>query len=222
MMTPLVIDHGVEYIFGAVILMGIIQMILAAFHLSKYVRMVPYSVLLGFLNGLAIIIFLAQFSQFPAAGNALFIMIGLVAVTMAIIQFLPLLTKAIPSPLVAIIAIALIIQFSPIDSMTVGDTASVAGSFPPFAIPNIPFTLETLSIIFPYSIIFALIGFVHSLMSMSVVDEMTETRGSGNRVVLGQGVANLITGFFGGMGGTTMIGQTIINIKSGGKTHGLR
>lgn len=229
MMAPLVRVHGVEYMFAAVALMGVIQITLSQLKLGKFVRMVPYSVLLGFLNGLAIIIFLAQFSQFetlnvlgeiiPMAGMELFTMAGLVALTMVIIFLFPKISKAIPSPLVAIVAIAAVLWLSPLDSPTVADKAGIAGAFPSFQIPDVPGTFAMFKTILPFSIIFALIGFIHSLMSMSVVDEMTESRGDGNRVVLGQGVANLVTGFFGGMGGTTMIGQTIININAKGRHH---
>ena len=221
-MVALVAEHGVEYLFATVVLMGVIQVGAGLLKLGKFIRMVPYPVLLGFVNGLAIVIFLAQLKQFQMpdgswmSGMPLYIMGGLILLTMLIMHFLPKLTRAIPSGLAAIIVISLIVIFGGLDTKSVGDIASIGGGFPPFHIPEIPFTFETLQIIFPYAVILAAIGLIESLLTMSVIDEMTDTRGQGNRVCIGQGASNVVTGFFGGMGGCAMIGQSMINISSGG------
>ncbi|MEN8168839.1 MAG: SulP family inorganic anion transporter [Pseudomonadota bacterium] len=226
-MVALVAQHGVEYLFAAVVLMGIIQVSVGLLKMGKFIRMVPHPVMLGFVNGLAIVIFLAQLQSFQVKdaegisqwleGMPLWLMLGLVALTMAIIQYLPRLTKAIPSSLAAIIVVTLIVIGLGLESRTVGDMASIAGGFPEFHIPMVPFSLETLWIILPYSIIFAAIGLIESLLTLTLIDELTETRGRGNRECIGQGAANLATGFFGGMGGCAMIGQSMINVNSGGR-----
>ena len=226
-MVSLVAQHGVEYLFAAVVLMGLIQILIGVLHLGKFIRMVPHPVMLGFVNGLAIVIFLAQLNSFQekdAEGqmqwlqnDALMIMLGLVALTMAIIHFLPKFTKAIPSSLAAIIVVSLIVIFIGMDSRTVGDLASIAGGLPEFHIPMVPLNLETLMIILPYSIILAAVGLIESLLTLSLIDEITETRGRGNKECVGQGVANTVTGMFGGMGGCAMIGQSMINVNSGGR-----
>ncbi len=226
-MVSLVAEHGVEYLFAAVVLMGAIQITVGLLRLGKFIRIVPHPVMLGFVNGLAIVIFLAQLNSFQikdAAGNmqwmqgqSLWIMLGLVALTMAIIRFLPKLTKAVPSSLAAIVAVSLLVIFGGLESRTVGDMASIAGGLPDFHIPMVPFSMETLKIILPYSIILAAIGLIESLLTLSLIDEITETRGQGNRECIGQGVANSVTGLFGGMGGCAMIGQSMININSGGR-----
>ena len=221
-MVALVAQHGIEYLFATVVLMGLIQVGAGLLKLGKFIRMVPYPVLLGFVNGLAIVIFLAQLKQFQSAdgswmsGTPLYIMGGLILLTMLIMHFLPKLTRAIPSGLAAIIVISMIVIFMGLDTKSVGDIASIGGGFPPFHIPEIPFNLETLQVILPYAFILAAIGLIESLLTMSVIDEMTDTRGKGNRVCIGQGSANIVTGFFGGMGGCAMIGQSMINISSGG------
>lgn len=223
----LVIRHGVEYLFAAVILMGIIQILFGLFKLGKFIRLVPHAVMLGFVNGLAIVIFMAQFSQFKTVdsqgvviwlqSSQLLIMLGFAILTMAIIYFLPKFTKAIPASLTAILVVSgLIIGFG-IPTKTVGDIASIAGGFPQFHIPEIALTWDAFLIVLPYSIIMALVGLIESLLTLTVIDEMTETRGHGNRECLGQGIANLTCGFFGGMGGCAMIGQSIINVSSGGR-----
>ncbi|TCK17723.1 SulP family sulfate permease [Thiogranum longum] len=226
-MVSLVARHGVEYLFAAVVLMGVIQISVGLLRLGKFIRIVPHPVMLGFVNGLAIVIFLAQLNNFKIedqAGNlqwmqgpALWIMLGLVALTMLIIKYLPKLTTAVPSSLAAIVTVSLLVIFVGLDSRTVGDLASIAGSLPEFHLPMVPFNLETLRIILPYSVILAAIGLIESLLTMSLIDELTETRGQGNRECIGQGVANSVTGLFGGMGGCAMIGQSIININSGGR-----
>jgi SulP family sulfate permease len=226
-MVSLVAEHGVEYLFAAVLLMGVIQITVGLLKLGKFIRIVPYPVMLGFVNGLAIVIFLAQLSNFKIEdtagdlhwmqGQSLWFMIGLVALTMAIIHFLPKLTKAVPSSLVAIVLVSLLVILTGLDSRTVGDMASIAGGLPSFHIPLVPFNLETLQIILPYSIILAAIGLIESLLTLSLIDEITDSRGQGNRECIGQGVANSVTGLFGGMGGCAMIGQSMININSGGR-----
>ncbi len=227
-MVALVAQHGVEYLFAAVVLMGGLQILAGVFHLGKFIRMVPYPVMLGFVNGLAIVIFLAQLSHFkiPGAeegswqwmsGATLWVLLALVFITMAIIHFLPRFTKAIPSSLVAIVCVTLAVILFGLDVRTVGDLASISGGLPDFHIPLVPLTLETLWIILPYSIILAAIGLIESLLTMTLIDELTETRGRGNKECIGQGTANVATGFFGGMGGCAMIGQSMININSGGR-----
>ncbi len=226
-MVALVLDHGVEYLFATVVLMGVLQILAGIFKLGKFIRMVPHPVMLGFVNGLAIVIFLAQLKQFqvPGAdgvdqwmgGSALWLMLGLTAATMAIIHFLPKFTTAIPSSLAAILVVSLAVIGFNLDTRTVGDIASIAVGRPNFHIPMVPFNLETLMIILPYSIILAAIGLIESLLTLSLIDELTQTRGRGNRECVGQGTANVVTGFFGGMGGCAMIGQSMINVNSGGR-----
>lgn len=228
-MVSLVADHGVEYLFATVVLMGVLQILAGALKLGKFVRLIPHPVMLGFVNGLAIVIFLAQLSQFKFVNSEgvkewlpsgqLTLMITLVALTMFIIHFLPKLTKAIPSSLAAIGFVSLLVGLFGLDTRLVSDMASVGGGFPSFHIPMVPFNLETLKIIFPYSCILAAIGLIESLMTLQLVDEITETRGSTNKECVGQGLANIVTGFFGGMGGCAMIGQSMINVKSGGRTR---
>ncbi len=238
-MVTLVADHGVEYLFAAVLLMGGLQILAGVLKLGKLIRMVPHPVMLGFVNGLAIVIFLAQLSQFGEAGKpgwladtfmagsiidvawlegaAMYTMLGLVFLTMLIIHFLPMLTKAVPSSLAAIIVVSLLVIGLDLDTRVVGDIASIAGGLPDFHIPAVPFSFETLMIIFPYSVVLAAIGLIESLLTLRLVDEITETRGHGNQECIGQGVANTVTGLFGGMGGCAMIGQSMINVNSGGR-----
>ena len=226
-MVALVAEHGVEYLFATVVLMGLIQILVGILKLGKFIRMVPHPVMLGFVNGLAIVIFLAQLNTFKVTdesgqqqwlqGGALFVMLGLVIITMAIIHFLPKLTRAIPSSLAAILVVTMIVIGLDMSSRTVGDMASIAGGFPEFHIPMVPLSWETLTIIFPYAVILAAIGLIESLLTLSLIDEITETRGRGNKECVGQGVANTVTGFFGGMGGCAMIGQSMINVNSGGR-----
>nr|WP_236612920.1 SulP family inorganic anion transporter [Cesiribacter andamanensis] len=227
--VALVATHGVEYLFAAVVLMGLIQMAIGALKLGKFIRLVPHAVMFGFVNGLAIVIFMSQLDQFKItgpdgisswmSGQALYIMLGLVVLTMAIIHFLPRFTKAVPSSLVAILVISAAVIFFAIPTRTVGDIASIAGGFPEFHLPLVPLNWDTLMIIFPYSLIMALVGLIESLLTLTVVDEMTETRGRGNKECMAQGLANVTCGFFGGMGGCAMIGQSIINVSSGGRNR---
>ncbi len=238
-MVSLVADHGVQYLFATVVLMGIIQVLAGVLKLGKFIRMVPHPVMLGFVNGLAIVIFLAQLGQFGVeggtgwlsgtfmegsvvdvawmSGGELGLMLGLVALTMAIIHFLPKLTTAIPSSLAAILVVSLLVIGLNLDTKTVGDVAGIAGGLPEFSIPMVPLNMETFLIILPYSLILAAIGLIESLLTLRMVDEITETHGSSNRECMGQGAANIVTGFFGGMGGCAMIGQSMINVNSGGR-----
>lgn len=228
-MVSLVAQHGVEYLFATVVLMGLIQIGAGIFKLGKFIRIVPYPVFLGFVNGLAIVIFLAQMSHFQVTNEAgesqwmsaqpLAIMLGLIALVMAISHFLPKLTRAVPAPLVGIAVASFIAIGLDLDTRSVGDLASIAGGFPSFHIPAAPLNFETLMIILPYAFILAAIGLIESLLTMTLIDEITETRGHGNRVCIGQGVANTVTGFFGGMGGCAMVGQSVINVESGGRTN---
>lgn len=217
-------DYGVEYIFAAVVLAGIIQMIAGFLKLGKFIRLVPHPVMFGFVNGLAIVIFMSQLDSFKIDGNwmtdtTLMIMLGLVLLTMAIIWIMPKFTKVIPASLAAILVISFIVIGFNIDTKTVGDIASIQGGFPPFHIPTVPFTLETLQIIFPYSLIVAGVGLIESLLTLNLIDEITETRGNSNREAVAQGAANFLSGFFSGMGGCAMIGQSLINISSGARAR---
>ncbi|MDH3326783.1 MAG: SulP family inorganic anion transporter [Gammaproteobacteria bacterium] len=226
-MVALVAEHGVEYLFATVVLMGVIQVSAGVLRMGKFIRMVPHPVMLGFVNGLAIVIFLAQLSNFQIAGEdgatewmtggPLWTLVGLIALTMVIIKYLPLLTRVIPSSLAAILVVSLLVIGLNLDTRTVGDIASIGGGFPAFHIPEVPFTLETLWIILPYAFILAAIGLIESLLTMTLIDELTQTRGHGNKECIGQGVANTVTGMFGGMGGCAMIGQSMINVNSGGR-----
>ena len=224
-MVALVAQHGVEYLFAAVVLTGLIQILAGILRLGKYIRIVPHPVMLGFVNGLAIVIFLAQLQHFQVpgtdgdwmSGSALYILLGLVALTMAIMHFLPKITGAFPAALAAILVISFMVIGFDIDTNTVGDLASIKGAFPSFHIPSVPFSWETLSIIFPYAIVLAAVGLIESLLTLSLIDDITNTRGRGNRECVGQGIANTATGLFGGMGGCAMIGQSMINVNSGGR-----
>lgn len=226
-LISLVVEHGVEYVFAAVILMGILQMVFGMFKLGKFIRLVPHPVFLGFVNGLALVIFLAQLKQFQfiddagisqwISGNALLIMLALAAITMAIIEYFPKLTTAVPSTLVAIVVVSIVVIFVGLDTRTVGDIASVAGGLPSFHLPDVPWNFETFIIVLPYAVVMAMVGLIESLLTLNLVDALTDTRGQANRESLAQGAANLVTGFFGGMGGCAMVGQSIINIKSGGR-----
>lgn len=236
-MVSLVSEHGVQYLFAAVLLAGFFQLLFGIFHLGKFIRMVPHSVMIGFVNGLAIVIFLAQLGQFKVknaagqlewlSGTPLYIMLSLVLLTMLIIHFLPKLTTAVPSTLVAIVVVTLLVYFVPglesrtvvdfLRAMTGDETSTIAGVLPSFAFPVVPFTLETLTIILPYSLILAAVGLIESLLTLTVVDEMTGTRGRANKECVAQGASNMVNGLFGGMGGCAMIGQSMININSGGR-----
>ena len=235
-MVALVAEHGVEYLFATVVLMGILQILAGIMHLGRFIRLVPHPVMLGFVNGLAIVIFLAQMTQFKVPGTVdstghgttggiwlsgapLYMMLGLVALTMAIIYIMPRLTKVIPAPLAGIGIVAAIVIGFGLNVPRVGDMASIQGGLPLFHIPLVPINWETFEIILPYSIILAAIGLIESLLTLNLVGEMTGKRGGASQECIAQGIANTITGFFGGMGGCAMIGQSIINVKSGGRTR---
>ena len=226
-MVALVIQHGVEYLFATVVLMGLLQLLFAAAKLGKLIRMVPHSVMLGFVNGLAIVIFMAQFGHFKVLGadgvrhwmdaQALMTMLGLIGLTMAIIYLLPRLTTAIPSALAAILIVAGLVAVTGLETKTVGDMGSIAGGLPQFHLPDVPLNLETLYIIFPYALILAAIGLIETLLTLNLIDDMTDTRGMPNRESMAQGLANVIGGFFATMGGCAMIGQSMININNGAR-----
>jgi SulP family sulfate permease len=238
-MVTLVADHGVEYLFATVVLMGVLQIAAGVTKLGKFIRMVPHPVMLGFVNGLAIVIFLAQLNQFGVDGQPgwldgtfmegtildvawlegaqLYMLLGLVAVTMLIIHVLPRYTNALPSSLVAIVVVSALVFGLDLDTRVVGDIASIKGGLPSFHIPTVPLNFETLTIIFPYAVVLAAIGLIESLLTLRLVDEITESRGHGNRECVAQGIANTTTGLFGGMGGCAMIGQSMINVNSGGR-----
>ncbi|MEZ5823899.1 MAG: SulP family inorganic anion transporter [Geminicoccaceae bacterium] len=231
-MVTLVAQHGIEYLFATVVLMGILQILAGIFRLGKFIRLVPHAVMLGFVNGLAIVIFLAQLSQFQVPGTAtgpglfdaqwlsgwpLLTMLALVALTMAIIWLLPKLTTAVPAPLAGIAIVAAVVIVFDIDVPRVGDMASIEGGLPEFHIPMVPLNFETLRIIVPYAFILAAIGLIESLLTLNLVNRMVDTRGGASKECFAQGIANTITGFFGGMGGCAMIGQSMINVRSGGR-----
>jgi len=216
---------GPEYVFATVILAGILQVSAGFLKLGKLMRLVPHPVIFGFVNGLAIIIGMSQLDQFQDStgawltGTPLYVFGGLVAFTMLIIWGLPKLTKVVPASLVAILSVFGIVMALGIDTKTVGDMASIQGGFPPFHIPMVPFTLETLALIFPYAAIMAGVGLIESLLTLNIIDEITETRGRGNKEAVAQGVANMLSGLFSGMGGCAMIGQSLINISSGARAR---
>ena len=218
-------SHGVEYVFATVVLAGIIQMAAGFLRLGKLIRLVPHPVIFGFVNGLAIIIFMSQLDQFKdvsgnwLTGTILYVLLGLVLTTMAIIWGLPKITKAIPASLAAILVVFGIVAFLGIDTKTVGDIASIKGGFPPFHIPKVPFNLESIIVILPYAVIVAGVGLIESLLTLSIVDEITETRGKGNKEAVAQGAANILSGVFSGMGGCAMIGQSLINVSNGARAR---
>ncbi|NVJ87214.1 MAG: SulP family inorganic anion transporter [Algoriphagus sp.] len=223
--VTLAATQGVEYVFAAVVLSGIFQVIFGSLKLGKFIRLVPHPVIFGFVNGLAIIIFMSQLDQFKGAdgnwlsGSTLYTFLGLVLLAMLIIWGLPKLTKVVPASLTAILVVFAVVVGFGIDTKTVGDMASIKGGFPPFHIPAVPFSLETLEIIFPYALIMAGVGLIESLLTLNIVDEITETRGRSNKEAVAQGLANVASGLFSGMGGCAMIGQSLINISSGARAR---
>ncbi|WP_127136312.1 SulP family inorganic anion transporter [Flagellimonas oceanensis] len=218
-------QYGVEYVFATVILAGILQLLAGILRLGKLMRLVPHPVIFGFVNGLAVIIFMSQMSQFKTvdgewlSGSTLYIFLGLVLLTMVVIWGLPKLTKVIPASLAAILLVFGIVFFFGLDTRTIGDIASIQGTFPPFHIPDLPFTWETLQIIFPFAAIMAGVGLIESLLTLNIVDEITETRGRGNKEAVAQGTANILSGLFSGMGGCAMIGQSLINTSNGARAR---
>lgn len=228
-LIALIQSHGVEYLFATVVLAGIFQMLVGVFKLGKFVRLIPQPVMYGFLNGLAVIIFMAQIEQFKMTdakgtmgwmqGTSLYIMAGLTALTIVIVYFFPKITKVIPASLVAILVVFGIVAGFNINTKTVADIASISGSLPEFHIPQIPFSLETLQIIFPYALVMAGVGLIESLLTLSMVDEITNSKGSANRESVAQGLANMTNGFFGGMGGCAMVAQTLVNLNAGSRAR---
>ena len=235
-MVALVAQHGVEYLFATVVLMGLMQIAAGIFKLGKFIRLVPHPVMLGFVNGLAIVIFMAQLGQFKVPGTAtggghgvgggewltgmpMYLMLTLVVLTMVIIWIMPRITKAIPAPLAGIAVVAAVAIGFGLDVPNVGDLATIKGGFPGFHIPMVPLNYATLEIIFPFALILAAIGLIESLLTLNLVGEMTGERGGASQECVAQGVANTVTGVFGGMGGCAMIGQSMINVKSGGRTR---
>ena len=225
-MVALVVQHGVDYLFAAIVLMGVLQMLFALARLGKFIRMVPHPVMLGFVNGLAIVIFVAQFEHFKLGaadgggwmhGVRLWTMLGLVALTMAIIYVTPKITKAVPATLVGILVVTVLAHLLHIQTKTVGELGSIAGGLPGFHLPEVPFNLETLRIVFPYSLVLAGVGLIETLLTLTLIDEITDTRGQPNRESMAQGAANIVTALFGGMGGCAMIGQSMINIGNGAR-----
>ena len=238
-------ENGVQLLFATVILMGVLQILAGIFKLGKFIRLVPHPVMLGFVNGLAIIIGLAQLKQFEKPGSAaasshaevgghhgpsifsadyitgspLMIMLALVGLTMLVIWLLPRFTKAIPAPLAGILVTVAVVYALKLDVTTVGDLSSIAGGLPQFSLPNVELNFETLQIILPYALILAAIGLIESLLTLNLVGELTNKRGGASKECVAQGAANVVTGFFGGMGGCAMIGQSMINVKSGARTR---
>ncbi|MDO7926292.1 SulP family inorganic anion transporter [Pseudomonas sp. KFB-139] len=220
--VALVVQHGAQYLLATVILGGLIMIAFGLLRLGKLVRMVPYSVMLGFVNGLAIVIALAQMEHFKSggvwlSGQSLYLMLGLVALTMAIVYLLPRLTRAVPPALVAILSVGLLVYLLKLPTHTLGDMARIAGGLPTLALPDIPWNLETLQIVAPYAVLMAMVGLLETLLTLNLTDEITETRGHSNRECMALGAANMVSGFCGGMGGCAMIGQTAINLSSGGR-----
>jgi len=217
-------SHGMEYVFAAVVLAGVIQIFVGVFKFGKFIRLVPQPVMYGFVNGLAVVIFMSQVEQLKSdegwlSGSPLYIMLGLVALTIGIVIGFPKITKAVPASLVAIIVVFLVVVGFGIETKTVADIASVQGGFPPFHVPDISLNLETLQIIFPYALIMAAVGLTEGLLTLNLVDEITGTRGNSNRECIAQGTANIANGFFFGMGGCPMIAQTLVNLSAGSRAR---
>ncbi|USK70217.1 SulP family inorganic anion transporter [Peribacillus asahii] len=214
LMLPLVKEHGLNYLFAATLLTGIIQIIFGVCKIAKLMKFIPRAVMIGFVNALAILIFMAQVPHFIGVSTMTYVF---VAITLVIVYVVPKFIKSIPAPLIAIILLTIIAIYSDVELRTVGDLGTITQSLPTFFIPDVPLTFETLSIIFPYSIALAIVGLLESLLTASIVDDMTGTESDKNREARGQGIANIVTGFFGGMAGCAMIGQSVINVKSGGR-----
>lgn len=228
-LIALIKTHGIEYLFATVMLGGILQLMVGVFRWGKFVRLIPQPVMYGFLNGLAVIIFMAQVEQFKITGadgamswlqgSSLYIMAGLTALTIAVVYFFPKITKAVPASLVAIILVFAVVSGFGISTKTVADIASISGTLPKFHIPQVPFSLDTLQVIFPYAMIMAGVGLIESLLTLSMVDEITNSKGNANKESVAQGLANITNGFFGGMGGCAMVAQTLVNLNAGSRTR---
>ncbi|WP_306010414.1 SulP family inorganic anion transporter [Bacillus sp. MMSF_3328] len=214
LMVPLVKDHGLNYLLAATILTGVLQIIFGVLKVAKLMKFIPRAVMIGFVNALAILIFMAQVPHFIGISTMTYVF---VAITLVIVYVLPRFLKSIPAPLIAIIVLTAIAIYSGAELRTVGDLGAITRSLPSFFIPDVPFTFETLTIIFPYSLALSIVGLLESLLTASIVDDMTGTESNKNKESRGQGIANLVTGFFGGMAGCAMIGQSVINVKSGGR-----
>lgn len=221
-------SNGIEYVLAAVALAGIIQIAIGLLKLGKFIRLVPQPVMFGFVNGLAVIIFMAQLEQFKTmingqlvwmSGSPLYVMTGLVALTILLILVFPKITKAIPASLAAIIVVFLLVLVFKIDTRTVKDIAAVSGGFPPFHVPALSLSVDTLKIIFPYALIMAAVGLTEGLLTLNLVDEITHTKGNSNKECIAQGGANLLNGFFSGMGGCPMIAQTFVNLNAGARAR---
>lgn len=214
LMVPLVRDYGIEYLLAATILTGVIQILFGIFKVARVMKFIPRAVMIGFVNALAILIFMAQVPHFLGISTMTYVF---VAVTLLIVYILPRFLKSIPAPLIAIVALSALAIFTNIELRTVGDLGEITKTLPSFFIPNVPFTLETLMIIFPFSLAMAIVGLLETLLTATIVDDMTGTESNKNKESRGQGIANFINGFFGGMAGCAMIGQSVINVKSGGR-----
>src|SRR5699024_9737842 len=213
-MAPLVREHGLDYLLVATVLTGIIQLLFGIFKVSRFMKFIPRAVMIGFVNALAILIFMAQVPHFIGISNMTYLF---VAITLAIVYILPRFFKAIPAPLIAIVVLTSVALYANIDLRSVGDLGAITRSLPEFFIPNVPLTFETLAIVFPFSLALTIVGLLESLLTASIVDDMTDTESDKNREARGQGIANIITGFFCGMAGCARIGQSVINVKSGGR-----
>lgn len=213
-MVPLVRDYGLEFLFAATILTGIIQIIFGLLKIAKLMKFIPNAVMIGFVNSLAILIFLAQVPHFIGISTMTYVF---VAITLVLVYTLPRFIKVIPAPLIAIVTLTVIAIFSGVELRTIGDLGSITKTLPSFILPNVPLTIETLQIIFPFSLSLAIVGLVESLLTSQIVDDLTGTESNKNGEARGQGIANIVTGFFGGMAGCAMIGQSVINVKSGGR-----
>lgn len=214
LMLPLVKEHGLEYLLAATILTGIIQIIFGVCKVAKLMKFIPKAVMIGFVNSLAILIFLAQVPHFLGISTMTYVFVG---VTLILVYTLPRFIKVIPAPLIAIVALSIIAIYSGVELRTIGDLGEISKSLPAFLIPNVPFTFETLQIIFPYALALSIVGLLESLLTAQIVDDMTATESDKNKEARGQGIANFVNGFFGGMAGCAMIGQSVINVKSGGR-----
>ncbi|MFK3726054.1 SulP family inorganic anion transporter [Pseudomonas monteilii] len=220
--VALVVQHGAQYLLATVVLGGVVMLLFGLLRLGKLVRLVPYPVMLGFVNGLAIVIAMAQLEHFKQgehwlSGTPLYLMIGLVALTMLVVYALPKLTRAVPPALVAILGVGLLVYLLDLPTRTLGDMAHIAGGLPTLAWPDVPWNLDTLRIIAPYAVLMAMVGLLETLLTLNLTDEITESRGYPDRECMALGAANMVSGLFGGMGGCAMIGQTVINLSSGGR-----
>lgn len=214
LMVPLVKEHGLDYLLAATVLTGVIQVIFGVFKVAKVMKFIPRAVMIGFVNALAILIFIAQVPHFIGISSMTYVFVG---TTLVIVYLVPRFFKSIPAPLIAIVLLTVVAMYSNMDLRTVGDLGAITRTLPEFLFPNVPFTFETLAIIFPYSFALAIVGLLESLLTASIVDDMTGTESNKNKESRGQGIANIVTGFFGGMAGCAMIGQSVINVKSGGR-----